>query len=83
MKSLVLLVFVLAFIRLTQPALTNIHLSRVGSAEEKVGDLTRMEELTRTTPKEVKWYSKSHWFFEKIMEKLMTVERNDFVRLYK
>ena len=83
MKSLVLLVFVLAFIRLTQPALTNIYLSRVGSAKEKVGDLARMEELTRTTPKEVKWYSISHWFFEKIKKELMTAERNYFVRLYK
>ena len=77
MKSLVFLVFVLAFIGLTQTALTFIHLSRVGSAEEEVGDLTRMEELARP----VKWYEKNHWF--KIMKKLMNVERTDLVRLYK
>ena len=83
MKSLVFLVFVLAFIGLTQTALTFIHLSRVGSAEEEVGDLTRMEELAKTTLKE-KWYSKSLWFFNKIIKDMMkNVERNELDKLYK
>lgn len=84
MKSLVFLVFVLAFIGLAQPVLINMHrLRRVGFDEEKVADLTIMEELAKTTLKE-KWYSKSLWFFNKIIKDMMkNVERNEYERLYK
>ena len=83
MKSLVFLVFVLAFIGLAQPVLIPMHrlvLRHVGFDEEKVADLTRMEKLAKTTSKE-KWYSKSLWFFNKIIKDM--VERNGYERLYK
>ena len=84
MKRLVFLGFFLAIIGLTQPALIYMHrLRRVGSAEKEVTDLTRMEELTRTTSKG-KWYTKSLWFLNKIIKDMMkNVERNELDKLYK
>ena len=84
MKRLVFLVFFLAIIGLTQLALINMHrLRRVGSAGKEVTDLTRMEELTRTTSKG-KWYTKSLWFLNKIIKDMMkNVERNELDKLYK
>ena len=84
MKRLVFLVFFLAIIGLTQLALINMHrLRRVGSAGKEVTDLTRMEELTRTTSKG-KWYTKSLWFLNKIIKDMMkNVEGNELDKLYK
>ena len=59
------------------------RLRRVGSSEKEVTDLTRMEELTRTTSKG-KWYTKSLWFLNKIIKDMMkNVERNELDKLYK
>ena len=86
MKSIVFLLFALAFIGLAQPVLMKMHrLRHLGFDEEKVADLTvtRMEELAKTTSKG-KWHSKILWFFNKIFKDMMkNVERNEFVRLYK
>ena len=98
MKSLVALVFVLAFISLGQPALISVHRLRGSATKEFFGvpkpntgnrvpraaDMMerKIQILEQFFPK-AKWYQNGLWFVNMVLKNMMKNGRRDDNKFYK
>ena len=90
MKSLIALVFVLAFISLGQPALISVHRLRGSATKEFFGvpkpntgnrvpraaDMRNVQILEQFFPK-AKWYENGLWFVNMVLKDMMKNGRRD------
>ena len=91
MKSLIALVFVLAFISLGQPALISVHRLRgggsattkeffgvpnTGNRVPRAADMRNVQILEQFFPK-AKWYENGLWFVNMVLKDMMKNGRRD------